>query len=528
MSRVVIRRSVRPQQVSLRTVSFGSTVARADTSRQVDPDSTKGVVGGTVPLQPTYDLAKLDKAFERSNILGQCVAAMSTNIAMNGWEVVPSVEGVAMDEEEKAILQSFIDSPNHEESLTVLHANVVDSYERRGFSFIEAIRDATGSLSILRGTQSSTIRLCPKNPEPVLVRYDVVRGPKVSTVREHKTFRIYVQRVGGKSVYFKEFGDPRRLNRNTGKFHSSTEPVPKEDDATELLHFKQQSEDVYGLPRWINQLPAILGSREVEEVNLRYFEDNTVPPMILSVAGGRLTKTSFDELSKLLSTQGVGKDRQNRILLIEAIAERESLEDKGSVQLKIDKLTDARQSDGLFKDYDESNQSKAMSSFRLPPIAVGKSSDHNFATAQTAMSVAESQVYAPERKRYEELYNKRIVMHPLGLNLKTVALRAKSPVITNPEVLIKSLTALNVMGALTPRTAQLAVVNALQITIPLYPEKGAEGYEEWMDMPMALSLKSREGIPTDTQDEQSGKDSGVKGVEQGDGVGFKPPEHGEE
>jgi capsid portal protein len=90
--------------------------------------------------------------------------------------------------------------------------------------------------------------------------------------------------------------------------------------------------------------------------------------MILSVAGGRLTSQSFRELEKAVTKQSIGKDRQHKILLIEAVPEREGLDEKGAtVQLKVDKLTDVRQSDGLFSEYDRANQDKIRSSgYRLP------------------------------------------------------------------------------------------------------------------------------------------------------------------
>lgn len=538
MSKPVSTKTVAPRRVRRVRSSFSeintrvraitTTQHRSNISRQVEPDYANGMLGGLTPIKAPYDLLTLDAIYEKSNITKQCVAAYVTNIALNGWDVVPVSNHITVDESERQILQSFVDSANYDESLTSVHAGVVEAFERRGHAYIEVIRDRKGRVAILRNVPGLTMSLCPKNPEPVEVSYDVVRGPRISLITEYKTFRLYRQQIGGKVVYFKEFGDPRSLNRTTGQFGTPAAKVAPVDEATEIIHFKQSSEDVYGVPRWINQLPSILGSREAEEVNLRYFEDNTVPPMLLTVAGGRLTAESFRQLKALLTARGVGKERQNQILLLEAVPERESLEDKGSVSLKVDKLTDTRQSDGLFKEYDEANQSKVMSSFRLAPINIGKSADHNYATAQTAMFVAESQVYAPLRRVYDEWYNKRLVNNPLGLGLTTVMLRSRAPLITNPEMLVKTLTALNVMGGLTPRQAQIEVFSVLRIEGELYPEVGEDGYEEWMDMPLALALKSREGKSEDTQDEQSQKDGEINNVEDEGEVVPPAPEHGQE
>lgn len=210
-------------------------------------------------------------------------------------------------------------------------------------------------------------------------------------------------------------------------------------------------------------------------------------------------------------------------MLIEAVPEREGLDDKGSVSVRIDKLTDSRQSDGLFKEYDEGNQAKIRSSFRLPPVAIGLSQDTTFATARVSAFVAESQVYRPARDALDEVLNKRIVQHEQGLGLQTVKIASRVPSITDPESLIKSLTALNVMGALTPRTASETANRILQIELPEYPKVGEEGYEEWMDKPILFVTR---GVKS--QDGQESKDEGTKGVEKDGDVGAKQPEHGDE
>lgn len=863
--------------------SLSSSVARADTSRQIDPDYTLGAMGSTAPLDPPYPLHTLSTIFGQSNMLAQCVESYVTNIAMYGWEIVAAAEGVPIDKDEQMLLQTFIDSPNSDESLRTIQASTVFAYEKFGHAYVEVIRDRKRRVTILRSCPSATMGVCPKADEDVPVHYDVARGPRIVQVTEIKKFRIYRQQQGGKFVYFKEFGDPRKLNYKTGIFESPQNPVTLEDEATELIHFRQMSEDVYGTPRWVSQLPSILGSREAEEVNLRYFEDNTIPPMILSVAGGRLTGESFRELKKMLSARAAAKERQNQIMLIEAVPERESLDDKGTtVTLKVDKLTDSRPSDALFTNYDESNQAKIRSSFRLPPVSVGLSQDitfacydedtetltdqgwvsldgwregmkvaaytpgtssihfeepesgllvydvqdvsmyricsevhdvcvtpqhrmlfatrkdgtycvapvedmcalqrsyvrtcgvvvdgmlaHDFAvphvayhggvasgdapvpsvpmavllewlgyyiadgaqaqngcavrigakkerkllrfsalhetldeygfrvriddeqagtyyavshkgmarwfaehagknssskripsfvfglhtdmlsvlfdalmecdgtwdmregrtsgsystvspaladdvhrlatllgyraslredrpgsfgtqptlrvllsdkdsaqlltdrhitrvpytgrvycftvstgvfvtrrngkvafhgnTANVSTFVAETQVFGPERTKYDEVWNKKFVQHPSGLNLKSVALRSRAPIVTNPEILIRSLTALNVMGAVTPRLARIAANDILQINLDPYPEKDQDGYESWMDEPIIFATKTNsgnEGIDPagagNTHEGQQGKDDKLKELEKEGDPSTQNPEHGQE
>jgi len=522
-----IRTTRKEQQVQARISAIGS-VRRADTSRQMEyEDEFQNVSLAGTYIAPPFDIRSLLALYEKSNMLKQCVAAYVTNVAMYGFEIVKARPDVEIDEAERAELQSFIDSANSEESLLAVHAKIVEDFEAVGFSFMEIIRDRRERVSLIRHARASTIRLTPRHETAVKISYEVPRGTRTATIVEMRRFRRYMQIINGKSIYFKEFGDPRRLNYETGKFEDEGGTVPEGMEATELIHVRQNSEDPYGVPRWVSQLPSILGSREAEEVNLRYFEDNTVPPMMLMVAGGRLTTQSYNDLVKILSSQGLGKDRQHQAILVEAVAERDSLDDKGTpVSLKVEKLTDARPSDALFKDYDEANQSKVRSAFRLPPVAVGLSQDATFATANVSQFVAETQVFSVLRRVFDEVYNKRLVGHVRGLGMKTVWLQLKAPAITNPEQIVKTMTALNVMGGMTPRKAIEVASGLLQLELDNYPKIGEEGYEEWMDKPIQLSL--RKDAPENTQGEQSVKDSGIKEIEQEGNVAPTAPEHGQE
>ena len=522
-------RRVRPAtKVVARTTAFGGIAKRADTSRQMYAENEWGNTSAVgvlklAPLIPPYNPLALLQIIEESNMIKQCIAAYVTNIALCGYEPVKAKEDVDMEDGEKATLQSFIDSSNCDESLSTTQSKVVDDYEKLGYGFLEVIRDRRGRITILRHCRAAITRLIPRDAVYTPVKYDIVRGPRIATVTEMKQFRRFVQVVAGQYRYFREFGDPRRVDCNTGDYDSAENPVSEENNATEIIHFRQNSEDSYGVPRWINQLPNVLGSREAEEVNLRYFEDNTVPPMILTVAGGRLTAESFKQLQSMLTAQGLGRDRQHKMLLIEAVPERESLDDKGSVTLKVDKLTDTRQGDGLFKEYDEGNQSKVRSSFRLPPVAVGLSQDVTFATANVSAFIAETQVYLPQRRLFDEVLNKQLVTGPNGLGLKTCVLQSQVPSITNPQELVKSLTALNVMGALTPRMAQLVANRILEIELVEYPKVGEEGYEPWMDQPIIFVTKG-----TASQDGQAQKDSSTQQTEATGNVKKTPPENGQQ
>lgn len=496
---------------------------RADTSRQMDdrdPFHNGADLAGFVYISPPYEPRYLAQLRTHSSIIPQCIDAYVTNIAGCGYEVTPVDEKRKTLAAETAELRSFIANANSEQSLSSVMALVVDDYETYGYGFMEVIRDRKGRVSFLRHIRAHTVRLGTLSEKTIPVTFTIRRGGRNTDVVEHRRFRRYIQIINGETRYFREFGDHRQMDYIDGQYSQS---VSLDRQATEIIHFRQNSTDPYGIPRWIAQLPNILGTREAEECNYRYFEDNTIPPMMVTVSGGRLTNQSFRNLNNVLSGAGLGKERQHKAVLLEAIADGDSLDAKGTVNIRVDKLADTRQGDGLFKGYDDGNQAKMLSCFRLPPIVVGMSQDHNFATANVSQFLAEMQVFKPARARFDEQLNKKLINGPFGLGLGTVQLTSMVPTITNSEGLIKSLTALNVMGAITPRIANEAANKLLQIDISAYPQPGEDGYEEWMDKPIVFVTRG-----TASQDGQATKDAGTKQVEDTGDVSTKAPPHGQE
>lgn len=534
-------------RLSISSMAVGPKT-RADISRQIKhTDDVWSIDSNLVNyiIATPYPMHLLANALEISNVMRQCIQSYVVNIASYGYRVVPRYDDKPMDEAERRKLQSFVEFANPDESLSSVVKKQVHDHEHYGFGFYEVIRNKKGGVGIIRQAKAAITRVMRTNSEDEYhtVESEVARGGSSrATIKERKRFKRYVQQHGtgvigtgngaahenaGWRIYFKEFGDPRKMSYKTGQYDSEEHPVPKDEEATEILQVRQYSEDSYGVPRWISQLPSIVGSREAEEVNMRYFEDNTVPPALLTVSGGRLTRDSFRQLKTLLEQDGVGKARQNKILLIEAVPETAGLEEKGQVKVQLDKLTDARQSDALFKSYDEGNMAKVRSSFRLPPALIGLSQDVTFATANTSVYIAESQVFLPERKNHDEALNKNLVHGKRGMNLQTVKLESRGPLVTNPDQLVKALIALNTMGGLTPRKSIEAMNEVLDWSLENYPAKGAEGYEEWMDTPISISMKTPRGGENgqETDGESAGKDNDVNSSEKGE---TKPPEHGQE
>ena len=202
-------------------------------------------------------------------------------------------------------------------------------------------------------------------------------------------------------TFYKQYGSTRALDRNTGNWDGK-------DDATEMIMFKVH-DDVhtpYGVPRWINQAPSVIGSRSAEEFNLEFFDSGGLPPVLLLLQGASLDHATRDTMLKYLS--GKAKDKQ-RGLLVEMFSNSGDINAATRSNVTVERFGNDRQSDAMFLKYDERAAMHVRAGFRLPSIYLGMSNDYNYATAMVSTMIAEAQVFRVEREQFDEIINTTIM-----------------------------------------------------------------------------------------------------------------------
>jgi hypothetical protein len=141
-------------------------------------------------------------------------------------------------------------------------------------------------------------------------------------------------------------------------------------------------------------------------------------------------------------------------------------------KLELKPLRDAQQDDALFQNYEEAGEQKIRSSFRLPPLFVGRSQDITFASAQTSYEVAEGQVFGPERRQFDALMD----LHVLGsYDAKYWGFRSQQAKITDPTAVVDAMRVFDTLGAMTPNIA-IALANEY---FDLQLEKIDEEWGNW-------------------------------------------------
>ena len=277
-------------------------------------------------------------------------------------------------------------------------------------------------------------------------------------------------------MYFKEFGDPRLINARTGQVDENAK-LP----ATEIIHFKLYCPySPYGVPRWIGNWLAVEGSRQAEEVNYEYFENNTVPPMALLVAG-TLDDKVVERIEDFINDEMKGRKSFNKILVIEASPFNAELPGTSSSKVSVQfvPLSDAQQKDSLFDNYDKTNREKIRSSFRLPPIFVGLTSDYTRATARESREVAEEQVFGPERADHDFVIN-RLLFPAMGVRYWKY--KSLPPTVNDFEVMSGTLDTFSRCG-LTVREAREEISRLLN-----HPLSEIDDQSEWLNLPLQVYL----------------------------------------
>lgn len=364
---------------------------------------------------PPYPLTGLRELVKNSQILPQCVAAYKNNIAGFGLGLRYVTDDGEETTEMKAewdAAQEIIDLLNIDMDTKQVFEHVIEAREIYGIAYLEVLRNPKGEvnqISFIRDTPSMQ-KTYPLDP-PVLVEYNY-KGKK--TIQRPRRFCKYKQEVGGKTVYFKEFGDPRMMDNRSGKYVSADEenegePLPIEYQANEILDFAIGTE-LYGEVRWIGQILGIDGTRAAESLNNNYFRNGRHTPLLICVKGGTLTEESFTKLQQYMNDIK-GEAGQHAFLVLEAenADNRADFDEDKAPTIEIKDLASILQKDELFQDYIENNRKRVQSAFQLPDLYVGYTTDFNRATAQTAMEVTEEQVFQPERKSLAWIINNRLL-----------------------------------------------------------------------------------------------------------------------
>lgn len=451
-------------------------VEKSDKGEQLDPSMQ---ISASDWMPHPIDMRGLKMLVDNSTILPQCIRAYKSNIAGFGISVKYAEDYEDETPEMKAewdSLQRIIALFNMDMQTKEVFENVIRDRETYGISYCEVIRNQAQEvveLQFIIDTPSIDMTY------PLRPYVDMEYFYKGTAINRKKKFRKFRQNVGGKTVYFKEFGDPRIMDKRTGEYIDETDgSIDIDNQANEIIEFRIGSMP-YGEVRWIGQVLTVDGNRKAEVLNNNYFRHGRHTPLMILVKGGTLSDSAFTKLQEYMEAIE-GERGQHAFLVLETdtLETTAAFAEQKPPEVEIKDLASILQKDELFQEYQENGRKKTQSAFLLPDLYVGYTTDFNRATAQTAMEVTEKQVFQPERTSLAWTVNQKLLN---DYRFRYVEVQFDEPDITNPDDIQKMLNITERAGGLTPNTAK-------ELTYEVLGKDGCEDYDgDWGDIPLAYA-----------------------------------------
>ena len=436
------------------------------------------------------DRAGLRNLVDNSTILPQCIKAYAANIAGFGIGVRYIDDKKEPDEEAERELiaaTSVIERLSIEYDTKQLFEHVIEARETYGCAYVEVIRDPVKNyvrqIDLIEDTE--TIEMSVQDAEPT----DVTIVRRGEAIPYRRRFRHYRQQIAGKTVYFKEFGDPRVMDLRTGEYVEKGTPIPPEYQANEILEFAIGAVP-YGEIRWRGTILGTHGAHLAERLNYNYFINGRHTPLLIFIKGGMLDGESEKKLQQYMSSIR-GENGQHAFIVLCAESSADTVingqaEEKPDIELK--DLSPMLQKDALFQEYIDSKRRQAQSAFLLPDLYVGYTMEFNRATAQTAKQVTEEQVFKGEREALAWSLNNKLLA---DYGFRHVEAYFLEPDLSNPDDLHKLLTVCGNNGGLTPNKAK-------EIIYEQFGEQAEPYTEAWGDVPLQLAAQTQQntgGVP---------------------------------
>ena len=266
----------------------------------------------------------------------------------------------------KLELKDWLENLNDDDSFTKTMEKFYTDVQATGNGFLEIGRSVTGEIGYVGHIPATTVR--------------------VRRLRDG-----YVQIIGNKVVYFRNFG---AKNQN---------PMTADARPNEIIHYKEYSplNTYYGIPDIVAALPSLIGDQLASQYNIDYFENKAVPRYIVTLKGAKLSSDGEDKMFRFLQT-GL-KSQSHRTLYIPLPGDT----DQNKVEFKMEPIENGIQ-DGSFKEYRKQNRDDIFIAHQMPISKIGGSEGAGIAAALSQDRTFKEQVCRPAQSHLAKVVNKII------------------------------------------------------------------------------------------------------------------------
>ena len=363
------------------SAKVGKTGINGAASKEINPGEVfRNGYGMFDVITPPWNLYELANYYDTSFANHAAIDAKVENIVGLGYDFELSQRTLLrleseMDEAQrgrarnrieraKVELRDWLETLNDDDSFTHTMMKVYTDYEATGNGYLEVGRTITGEIGYVGHIPATTMR--------------------VRRLRDG-----YVQIIGQKVVYFRNFGG------------TNPNPLTNDPRPNEIIHFKQYSplNTFYGIPDIMSAIGSLHGDQLANQYNIDYFGNKAVPRYVVTLKGAKLSEDAEEKMFRFLQT-GL-KGQSHRTLYIPLPGDS----DTNKVEFEMKPIENGVQ-EASFKEYRKQNRDDILIAHQVPLSKIGGADASNIAAALSQDRTFKEQVARPTQRNLEKMINK--------------------------------------------------------------------------------------------------------------------------
>lgn len=338
---------------------------------------------GTEIIEPVYDPFLLEKLREMSGTHDSCITVKAEDAIFSGKKFVSESNDIPEQ------IRNLLDDFDFDEELE----SFLEDYETFGYAGLEFLRDNEMNFVGINHISSLYLRMC-RDKERV------------------------VQKIGAKEVYFKLYNpkDNRFLNKENGFWDYD---INSETLANDIVWFNKKSSEskVYGKPRYLSELPAIITDEAIIDYQKGYFKSHGVPNYIITITGNLESEDenyTADDFEADLENEFKSISNEPGTALCVVIPS-----DENNVNVNVHKIGEERK-EGSFLDLSKKVTDRIYRVHRVPKERVGDSDASGIASNRTEALLKNysKSTVAIIQRRIANLVNKAILKSEFESDVK--------------------------------------------------------------------------------------------------------------
>lgn len=334
-------------------------------------------------IEPVYDPFLLEKLREMSGTHDSCITVKAEDAIFSGKKFVSESNDIPEQ------IRNLLDDFDFDEELE----SFLEDYETFGYAGLEFLRDNEMNFVGINHISSLYLRMC-RDKERV------------------------VQKIGAKEVYFKLYNpsDNRFLNKENGLWDYD---INSETLANDIVWFNKKSSEskVYGKPRYLSELPAIITDEAIIDYQKGYFKSHGVPNYIITITGNLESEDenyTADDFESDLENEFKSISNEPGTALCVVIPS-----DENNVNVNVHKIGEERK-EGSFLDLSKKVTDRIYRVHRVPKERVGDSDASGIASNRTEALLKNysKSTVAIIQRRIANLVNKAILKSEFESDVK--------------------------------------------------------------------------------------------------------------